>query len=47
MTNQSASAEALAAYRAFLENLESLSPDFRRLVEDQTGTIQHIVAGTR
>jgi thioredoxin 1 len=47
MTNQSASVEALAAYRALLENLESLPPDFRRSVEDQTGTIQQIVAGTR
>jgi thioredoxin 1 len=47
MSDQTASAEALAAYIAFVQNLESLPPDFRRSVEDQTGTIQQIVAGAR
>jgi thioredoxin 1 len=47
MTKQNASAEALEAYREFLQDLESFSPDFRRSVEDETGTIQQIVAGAR
>ena len=47
MTKQNASAEALEAYREFLQDLESFPPDFRRSVEDETGTIQQIVAGAR
>lgn len=47
MSDKTAPDEALAEYIAFLQNLESLPQHLRRSVEDQTGTIQQIVAGTR
>ena len=47
MGDQNPASEALAAYRVYLQNPEAVHPEFRRQIEEQTGRIQQIVAGTR